>query len=170
MMGLGCTLIEREKSEQSHGFWGSLLSLPSWFSFRYCQGSHQSAWPTHHLLGRWAGHSSGSVGACRMVFKCAHQPLRPQRRQSCCFVSFLHSYSWKRELKRAQACLPSCIMTNSGQSVSWSPPWDIAHSTCPCCILHSCEDSMEAAHQATVPVAEELWHLSTPCPKMLNLI
>lgn len=106
----------------------------------------------------------GLAGWCSNV-------LRPQRRgQSCCFVSFLHSYSWKRELKRAQACLPSCIMTNSGQSISWSPPWDVAHSTCPCSILHSHGDSVEAAHQATVPAAEELCHLSTPCPKMLNLI
>lgn len=29
MVGLGSSLIEREKSEQPHGFLGSLLSLPS---------------------------------------------------------------------------------------------------------------------------------------------
>ena len=75
-------------------------------------------------------------------------------------MSFLHS--WKGELRRAQACPPGCIMTNSGQSISWSSPRDVAHSTRPHCVLPSHVDTVEAAHQATVPAAGELCHLSPP--------
>lgn len=110
MVGLGSSFSEREKSEQSYSFLGSLLFLPSWPSFHYCRGSHRHAWPAHHLLGHWAGHCSRSVGTCRMVRRCAHQPLGPQRGQRSCFMAFLHSCSWRRELRRAQPC-PS-TMTN----------------------------------------------------------
>lgn len=89
-----------------------------------------------------------------------------KRRQRSHSMSLLCSYSWKRELRRAQAHPP--IMTNSGQSISWSPAWDIAHSTCP---HHALPSHVEGANQATVLAAGELCCLSHPThPETLILI
>lgn len=163
-----------EKPEQPHGFLGSLPSLPCWFSFCYCKGSHQSTWRTHHLLGKPITCLANPSPAQALGWPQQWVSVGLQDGDGRCSPT---SWATKKRTEELPHVFPVKLqLDESNEKSSRTSPclyqdqqWPIhllvtTVGCCPCRALPSHVDTMEAAHQAEVPAAEELCHLSPAAP------
>lgn len=163
-----------EKPEQPHGFLGSLPSLPCWFSFCYCKGSHQSAWRTHHLLGKPITCLANPSPAQALGWPQQWVSVGLQDGDGRCSPT---SWATKKRTEELPRVFPVKLqLDESNEKSSCTSPclyqdqqWPIhllvtTVGCCPCLALPSHVDAMEAAHQAEMPAAEELCHLSPAAP------